>query len=73
MITVIELGDELIKWSKKAQKDPHAVQPEPFDNLDLEGLDVFDIQALNRYYHSLGNLLNSLANKQKYAKKHNLL
>lgn len=65
MLTLTEFGDMLIQWRKKAQDDPNAIQPKAFDNLDTTGLDIFDIQALERYYHSLGNLINNLENKQR--------
>lgn len=65
MITLIEFSDALIKWRKKAQEDCHEIHPKPFDGLDTEGLDIFDLQALERYYRSLGNLINTLENKQR--------
>lgn len=65
MLTLTEFGDALIQWRKKAQADPNTIQPKAFDNLDTTGLDIFDLQALERYYHSLGNLINNLENKQR--------
>lgn len=65
MITLTEFGDALVEWRKKAQADSNAIQSKAFDNLDTTGLDICDLQALERYYHSLGNLVNQLANKQR--------